>query len=304
MVKVSVGITVYNVEKYLRECLESVLNQTFTDFEVIMVDDGSTDNSFSICQEYVARDDRFKLIYQENKGRGQAGAKNTCLKHMTGEYVTWIDSDDVVDNNYLERLLEVQAETGADIVRCVRKYIRDGNVYFVKGYEEGFINTNGIFDLSLKTALDNVLNHAIGTLEFWGELIPRKLYKGVTLSQGIIHEDQGNKFKLYLQSKKNVMLLEQLYSYRLRQGSIMDSFREEKNALNDRLYDLQVSTFNWNKLMYNVDIANYKVEEMRKAYIKRLDQLSSEVNLSEEDNEIYRKAVDKYKEKLKRYWNM
>ena len=304
MVKVSVGITVYNVEKYLRECLESVLNQTFTDFEVIMVDDGSTDNSFSICQEYVARDDRFKLIYQENKGRGQAGAKNTCLKHMTGEYVTWIDSDDVVDNNYLERLLEVQVETGADIVRCVRKYIRDGNVYFVKGYEEGFINTNGIFDLSLKTALDNVLNHAIGTLEFWGELIPRKLYKGVTLSQGIIHEDQGNKFKLYLQSKKNVMLLEQLYSYRLRQGSIMDSFREEKNALNDRLYDLQVSTFNWNKLMYYVDIANYKVEEMRKAYIKRLDQLSSEVNLSEEDNEIYRKAVDKYKEKLKRYWNM
>ena len=295
MVKVSVGITVYNVEKYLRECLESVLNQTFTDFEVIMVDDGSTDNSFSVCQEYVARDDRFKLIYQENKGRGQAGAKNTCLKHMTGEYVTWIDSDDVVDNNYLERLLEVQAETGADIVRCVRKYIRDGNVYFVKGYEEGFINTNGIFDLSLKTALDNVLNHAIGTLEFWGELIPRKLYKGVTLSQGIIHEDQGNKFKLYLQSKKNVMLLEQLYSYRLRQGSIMDSFREEKNALNDRLYDLQVSTFNWNKLMYYVDIANYKVEEMREAYIKRLDQLSSEVNLSEEDNEIYRKAVDKYK---------
>ena len=302
MVKVSVGITVYNVEKYLRECLESVLNQTFTDFEVIMVDDGSTDNSFSICQEYVARDDRFKLIYQENKGRGQAGAKNTCLKHMTGEYVTWIDSDDVVDNNYLERLLEVQAETGADIVRCVRKYIRDGNVYFVKGYEEGFINTNGIFDLSLKTALDNVLNHAIGTLEFWGELIPRKLYKGVTLSQGIIHEDQGNKFKLYLQSKKNVMLLEQLYSYRLRQGSIMDSFREEKNTLNDRLYDLQVSTFNWNKLMYYVDIANYRVEEMRDSYMRELDNLPARVNLSGEDSRVYQAAIDKQKQKLRRYW--
>ena len=302
MTKVSIGIPVYNVEKYLRECLDSITNQTFKNFEAIIVDDGSTDNSFVICQEYVAKDNRFKLIHQENKGL--AGARNTCLKYMKGEYVTWVDSDDVVDNNYLERLLETQEKTGTDIVRCVRKYIRDGNVYFVKGYEEGFINTNGIFDLSLKTALDNVLNHAIGTLEFWGELIPRKLYKGVTLSQGIIHEDQGNKFKLYLQSKKNVMLLEQLYSYRLRQGSIMDSFREEKNALNDRLYDLQVSTFNWNKLMYYVDIANYKVEEMRKAYIKRLDQLSSEVNLSEEDNEIYRKAVDKYKEKLKRYWNM
>ena len=77
MVKVSVGVTVYNVEEYLRECLESILNQTFTDFEVIMVDDGSTDNSFSICQEYVAKDSRFKLIHQENKVRGQSGAKNT-----------------------------------------------------------------------------------------------------------------------------------------------------------------------------------------------------------------------------------
>ena len=110
----------------------------------------------------MARDDRFKLIYQENKGRGQAGAKNTCLKHMTGEYVTWIDSDDVVDNNYLERLLEVQAETGADIVRCVRKYIRDGNVYFVKGYEEGFINEDGVFDLSLEAALKSAFDNYFG----------------------------------------------------------------------------------------------------------------------------------------------
>ena len=77
MTKVSIGIPVYNVEKYLRECLDSITNQTFKNFEAIIVDDGSTDNSFVICQEYVAKDSRFKLIHQENKGL--AGARNTCL---------------------------------------------------------------------------------------------------------------------------------------------------------------------------------------------------------------------------------
>ena len=296
MVKVSIGVPVYNVEEYLRACLDSIMNQTFKDFEVIMVDDGSTDNSFNICQEYVARDNRFKLIHQENKGL--AGARNTCLKHMKGEYITWIDSDDVVDDNYLERLLEVQEKTGADIVRCVRKYIRNGTVYFVKGYENGFINTDGIFDLSLETALKNSLSNYLGIIEFWGELIPRRLYKGFNLSQGMIYEDQGNKFKLYLQSKKNVVVLDQLYSYRIHEDSIMDTQRKGRSNLTESLKDLQICIFNWNKLMYYVDVANYKVEEMRAAYIKKLDKLSAEVNLGEEDNKIYREAIDRYKQKI------
>lgn len=276
MVKVNIGVPVYNVEAYLRECLDSIMNQTFKDFEVIMVDDGSTDNSFNICQEYVARDNRFKLIHQENKGL--AGARNTCLKHMKGEYITWIDSDDVVDDNYLERLLEVQEKTGADIVRCVRKLIRDGNVYFINGYEDGFINEDGIFDLSLETALENGLSNYLGTIEFWGELIPRRLYKGVSLSQGMTYEDQGNKFKLYFQSKKNVMVLEQLYSYRIRKDSIMGTQKKGRFNLTESLKNLQTHIYNWNKLMYYVDIANYKVEEMQDAYIRELDNLPARVN--------------------------
>lgn len=301
MTKVSIGIPVYNVEKYLRECLDSITNQTFKNFEAIIVDDGSTDNSFVICQEYVAKDNRFKLIHQENKGL--AGARNTCLKYMKGEYVTWVDSDDVVDNNYLERLLETQEKTGTDIVRCVRKYIRDGNVYFVKGYEEGFINEDGVFDLSLEAALKSAFDNYFGSLEFWGELVPRKLYKGVALSRGVTLEDQGNKFKLYLQSKKNVMLLEQLYSYRLHNESIM-SKREDSANLEDSLSDLQTQVYNWNKLMYYVDIANYNVEEMRETYMKKLDKLPSEINLSEEDFKIYCEKVSRYTKKLKHFWNM
>ena len=301
MVKVSIGVPVYNVEEYLRECLNSIMNQTFKDFEVIMVDDGSTDNSFNICQEYVARDNRFKLFHQENKGL--AGARNTCLKYMKGEYINWVDSDDVVDYNYLERLLEVQEKTSADIIRCVRKYIRDGNVYFINGYEDGFINEDGIFDLSLETALENSLSNYSGTIEFWGELIPRRLYKGVSLSQGMVYEDQGNKFKLYFQSKKNVMVLEQLYSYRIRKDGIMSTQKKGRFNLIESLKNLQTHIYNWNKLMYYVDIANYKVEEMQDAYIRELDNLTAKINLDEEDNKIYQAAVDKQKQKLRRYWN-
>ena len=119
MVKVSIGIPVYNVSEYLRQCLDSVLIQTFTDFEVILVDDGSTDDSFRICQEYISRDKRFKLIHQENKGL--AGARNTCLRYMTGDFIAWLDSDDWLEDDYLEKLVNTQVKTGADIV-CIKKH--------------------------------------------------------------------------------------------------------------------------------------------------------------------------------------
>ena len=125
----------------------------------------------------------------------------------------------------------------------------------------------------------------------------------MALSRGVTLEDQGNKFKLYLQSKKNVMLLEQLYSYRLHNESIM-SKREDSANLEDSLSDLQTQVYNWNKLMYYVDIANYNVEEMRETYMKKLDKLPSEINLSEEDFKIYCEKVSRYTKKLKHFWNM
>ena len=113
------------------------------------------------------------------------------------------------------------------------------NVYFINGYEDSFINEDGIFDLSLETALENGLSNYLGTIEFWGELIPRRLYKGVSLSQGMTYEDQGNKFKLYFQLKKNVMVLEQLYSYRIRKDSIMGTQKKGRFNLTESLKNLQ-----------------------------------------------------------------
>ena len=95
MTKISIIVPIYNVEKYLKRSLDSLVNQTLEDIEIILVDDGSTDNSFNICQEYVARDNRFKLIHQENKGL--AGARNTIIKNVKTEFISWVDSDDWIE---------------------------------------------------------------------------------------------------------------------------------------------------------------------------------------------------------------
>ena len=114
MRKVSVIIPVYNTEQYLRRCIESVLAQTFSDFELILVDDGSTDASGSICEEFAARDGRVAVIHQENAG--QAAARNAALSAAETEYIVFADADDYVDRNYLSGLIDCIGIDSADLV--------------------------------------------------------------------------------------------------------------------------------------------------------------------------------------------
>ena len=101
-ISISIVVPVYNVEKYLRQCLDSIINQTFKDFECICVNDGSTDKSLSILQEYANKDNRIKIIPQKNIGL--AGARNTALSVASGKYVLFVDSDDYIDINLCEAL--------------------------------------------------------------------------------------------------------------------------------------------------------------------------------------------------------
>ncbi|MBR6232158.1 MAG: glycosyltransferase family 2 protein [Alphaproteobacteria bacterium] len=121
MPKISIVIPVYNAEKYLAGCLDSLLGQTFQDFEVICVDDGSGDKSQAILQQYRLKDNRFKVFAQENKG--QADARNAGLDHVTGEYVLFLDSDDTLPDYALALLLEVAEKTSAPIVAS-RKWLK------------------------------------------------------------------------------------------------------------------------------------------------------------------------------------
>ena len=120
MAQITVILPVYNVEKYLKQCLDSIVNQTFKDFECLCVNDGSTDNSLSILQEYAQKDKRFKIITQKNGGTSVA--RNTGIKHTNTKYLTFIDSDDWITENYLEILYNKIEETNADIVRASYKF--------------------------------------------------------------------------------------------------------------------------------------------------------------------------------------
>lgn len=113
---VSIIIPVYNTELYLNKCIESVISQTYKNLEIILVDDGSTDNSVEICDEYARKDNRIKVIHQKNGG--QALARNTAMKYVNGDYIVYIDSDDVVSIEHIDYLLLLANKYNADIVQC------------------------------------------------------------------------------------------------------------------------------------------------------------------------------------------
>lgn len=121
MPKISVIIPVYNTEKYLRECLDSVINQTLADIEIICVNDGSTDSSLQILQDYAQKDKRITVLTQKNKGAGVA--RNLGLKNAKGEYVIFFDSDDYMNMKMLEKLYNRGCETGSDITICKSEYL-------------------------------------------------------------------------------------------------------------------------------------------------------------------------------------
>lgn len=125
--KISVIIPVYNVEKYLPECLESILNQTFQDFEIICVDDGSTDRSLDILQEYKRKDDRFVILQQRHAGAGIA--RNHGLKLAEGKYIQFLDSDDYFEPTLLEEMYNHAEKFGADLTVCSSRKVDDnGNI--------------------------------------------------------------------------------------------------------------------------------------------------------------------------------
>ena len=115
-IKVSVIVPVYNVEKYLRQCLDSLVNQTLKDIEIICINDGTKDNSVEIINEYVKKCPNIILINQENQGLGMA--RNNAMKHAKGDYIAFVDSDDWVDTDMYEVLYNKAIETDADIVEC------------------------------------------------------------------------------------------------------------------------------------------------------------------------------------------
>ena len=202
-------IPVYKVENYISRCIESVLSQTFTDFELILVDDGSPDNSGKICDEYAKKDSRIKVIHKVNEG--VSVARNTGLDIAKGEYIYFLDSDDFISSDCFELLYKNLKENDADISI-------GGLIEYETEKELSKINT-GINNVFYKgTASDRLEHYFIGKPVSKYELICNYLYKkslfeNVRFPAGTYYEDEYVNWKLYLPAKKVVETEKITYFY-------------------------------------------------------------------------------------------
>ncbi len=186
MAEISVIVPIYKVEKYIDECIQSVLKQTFSDYELILVDDGSPDNCGTICDEYAKRDKRIHVIHQKNGGISAArnAGLNLFFSNIGNKYVTFIDSDDWISAHYLEQLYTTAITTDADIVSCD---------YSSKQLVENDdrMDSDNIRIISGRNALiARYKGDAQIRVSSWGKLYRRNLLEGLSFPEGKIHEDQ------------------------------------------------------------------------------------------------------------------
>ena len=279
---ISVIVPIYNVSPYLRLCLESIEKQTYPHFEVLLINDGSRDNSKDICLEFAERDNRFKYIEQQNAGL--SAARNTGILNSKGEFLTFIDGDDFIESNYLEELYYTSLKNDSEIVvGSYKKFNEEDNNYYIHVFdywEEHYLH---------RELINNIAQLERRGIEFetsWGTLFHRRLFKNVLFPVGKNIEDTRTNYKLYMESCKTSYIHKDLYIYRIRKGSLINSITESLltdvlEALLERIAVLSLS---------GIDITEEK--EMLKIRLNTRSQQAIEAGL--ENTEIYRK----YKEIL------
>ena len=212
---ISVIVPVYNVAKYLKKCVDSILSQSYKDYEVILVDDGSTDDSGHICDEYVQKFPCIRVLHSKNGGLSVA--RNRGREASKGEYITYIDSDDVVSPDYLEVLYNLIQKYNADVSCCEFNFFTDNN-------ELEFDLSNGIERcLSGNQAASKMLYGELHGSSACAILIKRSIAELNEFSKGKYHEDDLVSFKFYLSANKVAITSKKMYWYFQRPGSIMHS---------------------------------------------------------------------------------
>lgn len=204
MPKISVIVPVYRVEAYLDRCVQSILDQTYTDFELILVDDGSPDNCGAMCDTWAQKDSRIQVIHKENGGLSDA--RNVGFEASTGEWITFIDSDDYVHSNMLEALYNAVKEYNVKVSIC------------------GYAHTSGepleAMDFTAKVwkPKDFYLQHNVNATVAWGKLYHRSTV--LLYPKGKLHEDEYTTYKILFACEQIAFIASPLYSYFLNQQSI------------------------------------------------------------------------------------
>ncbi len=272
---ITVILPVYNVSQYLYRCIKSVINQTYKNIEIILVDDGSTDESGCICDEFANLDQRIKVIHKENGGLSDA--RNAGIEIAKGEYLTFIDSDDYVDEDYVEYLYHLVCDNQALMSICSHTVVYDNGTVLKKETGEYQL-------LDSKVVLERILYDEDIDLSAWAKLYHKSLFEDIRFPVGRLFEDAATTYKFIDKSNQVMIGSSSKYYYMIRSNSISNASFSRKKL------DLITST----KEMCDYCISRYP--ELKDAALRRLtysymSTLSQLANSKVKDKEVQKELM-------------
>ena len=287
---VTIIVPIYNVEKYLKECIESIINQTYKNLEIILVNDGSTDDSLKICMNYKKKDNRIVIINKTNGGLSDA--RNKGIDAANGKYICFVDSDDYISSAYVELLYNEARKNNTDIVLCGIKYVNDEKKILSEyAYKKNFVKSGK------ELLIDYYQENGVEVIVAWNKLYKRELFNTYRYNVGKIHEDEFLTYKILYNLDKVSIISDKLYYYRKNDTSIVNKkfnlkrldllealenrMRFFKEKSENKLYILTVELYVWvlkdfyvktkkyidhSKNIQNTIIKKYK--KMKKLFLK------------------------------------
>lgn len=290
MPKISIIVPIYNVEKYLEKCIKSILNQTFKDFELILVDDGSPDKCGEICEKYKALDSRVRVVHKSNAGL--SAARNTGLDLAKGDFVAFVDSDDYVHKQMYEILYSQIIKDKSDITICDFEYVYENKNIDLLQYDDlkkGF-NIETFNKIEALEQIDK--KDGVKFVIACNKLYKIELFNVLRFEEGRIHEDELMAHKIIYKSKKITFINCKLYHYLQRENSItkehfslkkLDALHALKDRMNfyrnKKIKNLQITAeFNYinsffkyyYKVKYSFNDVDRELEVLRKDFKKSL----------------------------------
>lgn len=240
--KISVIVPIYNVERYLRKCVYSILRQSYKNLEIILVDDGSTDNSGVICDEFAKLDGRIVVIHKVNGGL--SSARNDGLEIATGKYIGFVDSDDWIEPNMYKRLYNFLKINKCSVVECAVNNVYGESVEIFDKKEDIIMNGRDAIKLQLKQVGNNIFPR----IAVWSKLFEADFWKNRRFPEGKIHEDYMLTCEAFYESKKVGLIREGLYNHLYtNKASIINSKFGEKDLFLEKQYAARIEYFERSK---------------------------------------------------------
>lgn len=294
---ISVIVPIYKVENFLNKSVESVLNQSYKNFELILVNDGSPDNCPKMCDDWAKKDSRIKVLHKENGGL--SSARNAGLNICKGEYIAFLDSDDYLEKDYLKKLLAAMLANDADLVICGLNYVDENGVEIKnnnKVLTPKIYKQQEKFDIIFK---DNTINSVVA----WNKLYARQIFDKLRYPEGKIHEDEFIIYDVINNCKKDICVItDKLYNYLIRSDSIMGSKRPTEKML----HAIESKKVKLDKLDKNDKNYHYAVEQYLSIFIQTFIKVRSDKELRDkvfkqfkQEYKIYKKDLADFKTKIK-----